>query len=181
METPFPSSPLYQSHASRRAKPVELSALARLSLAVMVCLAGVLCAMFCPLHLSAMEISAAQHRIPRSCASAGQRSWCFSKHSGRDQHFHLHNGDTSTATINPLWDIFRPGCAAEGEMTGSLHIQTTQCLSQLQPPGAMGEAWAVSPGKVALTSCCGFGLLGAATGARYHHSSPSELVQLHCF
>lgn len=38
-------------------------------------------------------------------------------------HFHLHNGDCSTTTINPLWDIFRPGCANEGEMTGSLHIQ----------------------------------------------------------
>lgn len=43
-------------------------------------------------------------------------------------HFHLHNGDCSTTTINPLWNIFRPGCADEGEMTGSLHIQTMQCL-----------------------------------------------------
>lgn len=67
--------------------PIELSALARTSPAVMLCLAEVLCAMVCPWHLSAMEISAAQHRIPRSCASAGQRSWCFPRHSGRDQPF----------------------------------------------------------------------------------------------
>lgn len=43
-------------------KPMELCALARIPLAVMLCLAGVLCAMVCPLHLSPMEISAAQHR-----------------------------------------------------------------------------------------------------------------------
>lgn len=66
---------------------MELSALTRISLAVMLCLAGVLCAMLCPWHLSPTEISAAQHRIPRSCVSAGQRSWCFPRHSGRDQPF----------------------------------------------------------------------------------------------
>lgn len=47
-------------------------------------------------------------------------------------------------------------------MTGSLHIQTMQCLCQLQPPGAMGEVWAVPPEKAALTGCCGSGLAGSS-------------------
>lgn len=41
---------------------MELSALAKISLAVMLCLAGMLCAMVCPWHLSPMEISATQCR-----------------------------------------------------------------------------------------------------------------------
>lgn len=80
-------------------------------------------------------------------------------------------------------DIFRPGCADEGEMTGSLHIQTMRCLSQPQLPGATGGAWAsgkaaqgqsvpgagattIPPGKAALPVCCGCGLAGNSCWCR---------------
>lgn len=80
-------------------------------------------------------------------------------------------------------DIFRLGCADEGGMTGSLRIRTTRCLSQLQPPGAMGGAWASSKaaqghgmpeagattipaGKAALPVCCGCGLAGSSCWCR---------------
>lgn len=76
-------------------------------------------------------------------------------------------------------DIFRPGCADEGEMTGSLRIQATGCFSQPQLPGAMGGvgpsdkaahgrgvpgagATAMPPGKAALPVCCGCGLAGSS-------------------
>lgn len=92
--------------------------------------------------------------------------------------------------------IFRPGCADEGEMTGSLRIQATRCLSQPQPPGAMGGAWASGkaaqgrsvPGAGATTlpqerqqrlCAVAVGLLGAATGGGYLHPS-SGLAQPHC-
>lgn len=81
------------------------------------------------------------------------------------------------------WDNFRLGCADEGEMTGSLRIRTTRCLSQLPPPGAMGGAWASSKapqghgvpeagattipaGKAALPVCCGCGLDGSSCWCR---------------
>ena len=94
-------------------------------------------------------------------------------------------------------DIFRPGCADEGEMTGSLRIRTTRCLCQPQLPGAMGGAAASGkaaqghgvPGAGATTlpqerqcypCAVAVGLLGAAAGAGYLHPAPSWLPQLHC-
>lgn len=110
-------------------KPIELSALTRTSLAVILCLAGTLCAIVCPWHLSPMEISAAQDpKILCLCQWRGRGAAASPGILAGTSHFHLHNGDCSTTTINPLWNIFRPGCADEGEMTGSLHIQTMQCL-----------------------------------------------------
>lgn len=81
------------------------------------------------------------------------------------------------------WDIFRPGYADEGEMTGSLRIQTTRCFSQLQLPGVMRGAWAsgkaaqghgvlgveattIPPGKAAPPGCCSCGLAGSSCWCR---------------
>lgn len=64
-------------------------------------------------------------------------------------------------------------------MTGSLHIQTMRCLSQLQPPGAM-EKLPLPQGRQHWPGAVALGLLGAATGAGYHHPE-LELVQLNLF
>lgn len=115
-ETPFPSSPspLSPMH-SGWTKPGAVCPGQDASQQIL-CLARMLCAMVCPLApLSYGDFcSAGQGR--GADASPGTLAGT--------SHFHLHNGDCSTTTINPLWDIFRPGCANEGEMTGSLHIQT---------------------------------------------------------
>lgn len=147
--------------------PMELSALARTSPAVMLCLAQVLCAVWSVPGTSLLwrflqHSTGHQDLVPVQGRGAGASPGTLAGTS----YFHLHNGDCNITTINPLWDIFNPGCADEGEMTGSLCIWTMRSLSQLQPPGAMGEVWAVPPGKAALTGCSGSGLAGSSYWCR---------------